>query len=475
MNIVIFDPDAARAKACSAGGVPPGVFVVDHLVDLRTVLVDCIKLGFSAEAMGDPILAKRWGPLVAKVADEAVSYRLTCEYTNSLHAREWIDIGLDILPHIAGRAILNTMPRALDGVTAVLIGGGPSLTLAAPALKKLEGRVAIIATNSAVGALDRAGIQPDVVCAVEAKNASLEPIVSSQCWPNTVLVPGIHCWPGIWTVPARQLLPAIQAVGGVGAWIASLLKCSPIFTGGSVSTLCYRVAEQLGASRIVLVGMDCARGKAGRDWHADGVARTVYPTDEELTSTAADCGTYPAWGGIGSVKAPQDLAQYREWFEARARAHAKTGIPLINCSEGGARIDGTTEMRLEKLDVDDAPARVAERIDAAIASSPKVEAGMLASSLREQPARTMELADLAAVGERAAHDLIETLHKLVATAGLGSIHASYTIGSPQERQALPAFDQLDVARRVLSRVVELGPVLNERMQRAIVALEESHD
>lgn len=475
-GVVVFEPDPVKAKACAEGGVPPGVVVVDHLIDLRTVLADGVRLGTTIEAMGDPVLAKRWAPLIARTADEAARYRATCEHTNSANARGWIDIGLDVVPILAGRAPLNGMPKALEGVTGIVVGAGPSLGLALDALRELQGRVAIIATNSAVGALDAAGIQPDIVCAVEAQDASLAPILNSPCWPRAVLVPGIHCWPGLWRVPARHLVPAIQAVGGVGAWLTSLISLPPVFTGGSVSTLAYRVAEQLGCSRIVLVGMDCARGKTGKDWHAPGVARSVYPNAEELDATAAESGTYQAWGGVGSVKAPSDLAQYREWFEARARDLEKRGLKLINCSEGGAMIAGTTEMRLSVLarEIDDAPANVAERIDAAIAVAPKLDRGVLLASLREQPARTKELSDLAAAGEAAAQTLIDTLNKLVEVAGRGIIHASYTVGTPDERVKLPAFDQLQVAHQVLARVVELAPVLDERMQRALEALEVSN-
>lgn len=477
VGVVVFEPDSAKAKECAAGGVPPGVVVVDHLIDLRTVLADGVRLGTTIEAMGDPELAKRWAPLIAHAADEAARYRATCESTNSSNARKWIDIGLDVVPILAGCAPLNGMPKALEGVVGIVVGAGPSLGLALDALRDLQGRVAIIATNSAVGALDAAGIQPDVVCAVEAQDASIAPILSSPCWPKAVLVPGIHCWSGLWRVPARHLVPAIQAVGGVGAWLTSLVSLPPVYTGGSVSTLCYRVAEQLGCSRIALVGMDCARGKAGKDWHAQGVARTVYPNDDEINEAAAEAGTYQAWGGIGSVKAPPDLAQYREWFEARARDLEKRGQSLINCSEGGAMIAGTTEMRLSVFarEIDDAPANVAERIDAAIAAAPKLDREVLLASLREQPARTHELADLAAEGERAARTLIDTLNKLVDVAGRGIIHASYTVGTPEERVKLPAFDQLQVAHQVLARVVDLAPALDERMHRAIKALEESHD
>ncbi|MCK9358113.1 MAG: hypothetical protein M0R22_13360, partial [Dehalococcoidia bacterium] len=142
----------------------------------------------------------------------------------------------------------------------------------------------------------------------------------------------------------------------------------------------------------------------------------------------------------------------------------------------GAMIAGTTEMRLSVLarEIDDAPANVTERLDTAIAAAPKIDRGALLASLQEQPAHTKELSDLAAAGESATQTLIDTLNKLVEVAGRDIIHASYTVGTPSERVMLPALDQLQAAHQVLARVVELAPVLDERMQRALEALEVSN-
>ena len=58
-----------------------------------------------------------------------------------------------------------------------------------------------------------------------------------------------------------------------------------------------------------------------------------------------------AWGGEGTVPTNSTWNSYRLWFEIGADAihRSDTGTRLVNCTEGGSRINGFEEMSLRQL------------------------------------------------------------------------------------------------------------------------------
>ena len=105
----------------------------------------------------------------------------------------------------------------------------------------------------------------------------------------------------------------------------------PIFeTGGSVATTAVDLCIRFKANQIVFVGLDMAY--TGNRNHASGAR------DEGIT----DYQDMIMVDGVYGDKVPttQPFQMYREWIERRI-ARADVNMPVVDATEGGAKIKGT--------------------------------------------------------------------------------------------------------------------------------------
>ncbi|MBO4903568.1 MAG: motility associated factor glycosyltransferase family protein [Lachnospiraceae bacterium] len=108
-------------------------------------------------------------------------------------------------------------------------------------------------------------------------------------------------------------------------------------TGGSVATILFDVAKQLGAKRIVTVGLDLAY--TGMQIHAKGAGNSRILADTQgLVEVASQNGE--------KLYTTAAMQMYIQWFERYMSAHAGEGTEFIDATEGGAKIQG---MRIAKL------------------------------------------------------------------------------------------------------------------------------
>ena len=108
-------------------------------------------------------------------------------------------------------------------------------------------------------------------------------------------------------------------------------------SGGSIATILFDMARQLGASRIMTVGLDLAY--TGMKLHADGAGRSSVLQD------AQGLVEVPSLTG-GSVYTTSAMQMYIAWFEKYIKAHADAGTEFIDATEGGAKITGMRVMKL---------------------------------------------------------------------------------------------------------------------------------
>ena len=108
-------------------------------------------------------------------------------------------------------------------------------------------------------------------------------------------------------------------------------------TGGSVATTAVDMCIQFGVERIIFAGLDLAY--TGNRNHTSG-ARDEGITDYEEMIMVEDVYGNP-------VPTTRPFQMYREWIERRI-ARDDVSMPVIDATEGGAKIKGTEVRRLEE-------------------------------------------------------------------------------------------------------------------------------
>lgn len=225
-----------------------------------------------------------------------------------------------------------------ERIPAIIVSAGPSLDKNIQMLKLARGHAFVIGVDSALKALLREGIYPDIAISIDpGKNPEL--FTDDRLNDIPFVVAGFSL-----PVITRKNRSRVFFAEGYGAEIFGRTieektgkKLGKLETGGSVATDAFSLAVLLGFKRIILVGQDLAY--TGGQTHVSGFAECDANKREEdsLTEVEGMDGTM--------LRTDIQMAYYKEWFEMRIRMLGGV-IEVINATEGGARIRGTREMAL---------------------------------------------------------------------------------------------------------------------------------
>lgn len=281
------------------------------------------------------LLPHAWGPIRARLEDHRLRRRSAERFAPERDAnrRANADRFLDARPV---RGLFDAAP----GAAAVVAGAGPSLTAACGEIRAARDRCLLVATAAALGPLEAAGLAADLAvlsdpqaeCALQVAGLAV-PLVAFPSSAADALA------------AARGPLLGAFPVGEGGAEWAPLREAfGELEAGGSVVTTAIDLAVRLGASRVVLAGVDLAwTGRA----HAAGYARDErgaaeagrFATVETISAAAAPRRRITETAVDGSrVETAENLLAYRRWIEAKARR--TPGVRFMQAARGGLPIRG---------------------------------------------------------------------------------------------------------------------------------------
>ena len=238
----------------------------------------------------------------------------------------------------------NYMVGQLDGtipntIPAIVVSAGPSLNNNIMELKKAVGKAFIIAVDTAVKPLVKAGIIPDMFAMLDGKKPlELIQLEKVREIPMVAYVTGAKSIYNYHTGKKFFLDEDYMYV-----WEIYKMNGKEIYHlpgGGSVATLAFSLVCHLGFDKIILVGQDLAF--TGNKSHADGTFKETM----DIVDTK-DFLMVP--GNVEKmVPTREDFDNYRKWFEEFIEYwKGIKDVQFINATEGGALIKGTQIMTLK--------------------------------------------------------------------------------------------------------------------------------
>ncbi|MBF7067249.1 motility associated factor glycosyltransferase family protein, partial [Campylobacter volucris] len=247
-----------------------------------------------------------------------------------------------MIAHPSYKELLNKRKNLSD--TAIIVSTGPSLTKQLPLLKQYQNKASIFCADSAYPILAKANVKPDYVLSLERVDFTSEFfnndfgefdkdilfIVKSVTHPNTIA----------FLEKKKSCKSNYIMVSNPSNFIVNVkLDHFGYFgMGHSVAHMAYTLASYLNHKNIVLIGQDLAYGQ-NKVSHAIGHIYGEHDLDDE--------GLYKenlkteAYGGGKYI----DSSSIWLWFKSTLEnliAADKFSI-TYNCTEGGARINGTIE------------------------------------------------------------------------------------------------------------------------------------
>ena len=461
MQILVFDP-------LEEGEPGEGYLRVTDLEAIREAVGHRTWMWQDVAWICPPELQEEWAPQVQQMLEEGEVLGRVRHQTLVKNTDDWTDIALQTLPHMAGRVPIQAFAGQGKGKPALIVGAGPSLEYAMEWLPALQDRLIIIAAETALPVLDRGGVQPDIVVAVESMDTAYFGLEGLKSWDKAILVLGAHTHQMAWDIPARAICPALQAIGPVGTWLVERLKVPSVESGGSVATACYGVAHMLDCETVFGVGIDSAYSY-GR-YYADGVMR---PGGLDATRYSAPTSTdmLPAFGGEGEVGSNEQMKVYRDWLSSRARTYSNRWH--VNLSKGGARINGWDEML--RADVRELLEGYPVLEPLAIPDKP-LDLSWAAASLREQLSGAAHAKDCAEDAIRAFNRVAEAVGELgkLSTAPTVTLINHMQFSPLDELSLIPSLDSIQAGLNVNLKTCECVDKLIPWLQTAIERLEEQH-
>ncbi|EAJ2974449.1 motility associated factor glycosyltransferase family protein [Campylobacter jejuni] len=247
-----------------------------------------------------------------------------------------------MITHSSYKELLSKRKGISD--TAIIVSTGPSLTKQLPLLKKYASKATIFCADSSYPILAKHGIKPDYVCMLERDEIVAECfnndfgefdkdilfIVKSVTHPHTIKY-------------LQKNNRAFILVSTYASFIQYLkLDYFGYFNMGfSVAHMNFLLTIHLKYKNIILIGQDLAYAKDGQTHSQGFIHANLHNGDYERD---LDKFNTTAYGGNGKVQSSEIWTLFRHNFEKDiVNIKMNYHITTYNCTEGGARIEGTIE------------------------------------------------------------------------------------------------------------------------------------
>ncbi|HEB7588218.1 TPA: motility associated factor glycosyltransferase family protein [Campylobacter coli] len=242
-----------------------------------------------------------------------------------------------MITHPSYKELLSKRKGISD--TAIIVSTGPSLTKQLPLLKKYASKATIFCADSSYPILAKHGIKPDYVCMLERTEITAEFFNNDfgEFDKDIVFVcAGVVHPKAIEYLKGRNLV-ITQKVLAFPYYI-NLKDFSYAAVGFSVAHTLSYLATYLSHKNIIFIGQDLAYAENGNS-HPDD-----YQNSANYESQMYEHILTTAYGGNGKVETHSIWLLFKNWFENEMIPNTiKMGITTYNCTEGGARIEGTIE------------------------------------------------------------------------------------------------------------------------------------
>lgn len=239
-----------------------------------------------------------------------------------------------------------------QGLTAVLLGGGPSLDEVLPWLAEHQEELVVVAVSRICRRLHQAGITPDLVVSIDPHDVSFD--VSKDLMRfdrRTLLVNSYHVSPAL----LSQWYGRSVYLGARFPWDTPLNLDNLPNQGPTVTNTAFAMAVEMGFSRLILAGVDLCYSREGYT-HASG--SNEHKVGPLLGSVGPQVETNGGW-----------MADTRHSFATavtimgnQAQGANQRDCRVINPAAGAARIPNVDYVPLDQIELSAPELPIGDRI-----------------------------------------------------------------------------------------------------------------
>lgn len=229
------------------------------------------------------------------------------------------------------------------GVPAIIVASGPSLDKNIDQLKRANGKALIIACDASMRACEKHSVRPDAVASIERVKETYKFYYQGKSFADdlVLLAPG-SVWPDICAeFPGKKVLVSRNNTGFENIWMKNFENFNFASIGHSCATTAFAAARRAGCNPIILIGQDLAYTSGKK--HSD-LTHTFEFEGANDDRDANDLYVEDYEGNL--LKTNFVFKFFKEWYEIQIARDVETKV--IDATEGGAYIKGTTVMTLKE-------------------------------------------------------------------------------------------------------------------------------
>ncbi|MBQ1629689.1 MAG: motility associated factor glycosyltransferase family protein [Treponema sp.] len=217
-----------------------------------------------------------------------------------------------------------------QGEKFLMLAAGPSLQEILPHLKKLKGKIKIVAVDTALKACLRAGTEPDFIILTDPQYWAYRHLAGLKS-PSSILISEIAAYPAVFRFECKKILLCNSQVPMAHEYQKEDL--GDLGAGGSVASSAWNFCAYCGAAEIYVSGLDLSF--PNRQTHIKGSTfeENVHTSSNKI-STSETASLPMLFSGntciaedynSHSVLTDQRMKMFAWWFESRLAE-----IPQIN-------------------------------------------------------------------------------------------------------------------------------------------------
>ncbi|EKK9370380.1 motility associated factor glycosyltransferase family protein, partial [Campylobacter jejuni] len=242
-----------------------------------------------------------------------------------------------MITHPSYKELLSKRKGISD--TAIIVSTGPSLTKQLPLLKKYANKATIFCADSSYPILAKHGIKPDYVLSLERIPLTSEFFNNDfgEFDKDIVFVCAGVVHPKTIEYLKNKTFIITQKILAFPYYI-NLKDFSYAAVGFSVAHMAYEFATHLSHKNIIFIGQDLAYAEDGFSHTKD-----YSNLDKHEGHFQRDKGKFQclAYGGDGKAESSEVWTMFRFFLQDTISRNIIS--TTYNCTEGGARIEGTIE------------------------------------------------------------------------------------------------------------------------------------